>query len=440
MRLCFLADARSPIARNWIQECAGLGHDTHVISSYPCDADAIPGATIHVIPFAFTSLSKIRHNGAIGHTRSSSSAPSPLSRLLAELRSGKLVKVAEKARNWLAPLDLYPKIDKVASTIRGIKPDLVHAMRLPFEGFMAALTDPPVPLLISIWGNDLTLHAENNAVLGRLTKRALHRTNALHCDCARDLVLAERWGFDQSKPSKVLPGGGGIQLDVFERGPKDQALLRELNIPASAPVVLNPRGFRPYVRNDVFFQSIPLVLARRPDAMFLGLGMAGNPVAESWIVKLGISHCVRLLGSFDREQMASLYRLADVTVSPSNHDGTPNTLIEAMSCGCFPVAGDIESIREWVQSGVNGVLCDQNDSHSLADGIVEALNNSALRESARAINQEMIAKRAEFHAVMSDAIRFYESIVKTHRAEGSRSAGKAVQSTKPRSEPSKYPL
>lgn len=44
--------------------------------------------------------------------------------------------------------------------------------------------------------------------------------------------------------------------------------------------------------------------------------------------------------------MAYLFRLADVTVSLSEDDGTPNTLLEAVACGCFPIAGDIESVRE----------------------------------------------------------------------------------------------
>ena len=33
------------------------------------------------------------------------------------------------------------------------------------------------------------------------------------------------------------------------------------------------------------------------------------------------------------------------------HDGTPNTLLEGMACGCLPVAGDLDSIREWLKPG-----------------------------------------------------------------------------------------
>jgi len=113
----------------------------------------------------------------------------------------------------------------------------------------------------------------------------------------------------------------------------------------------------------------------------------------------------------DREQMAELFRLADVAVSPSNHDGTPNTLLEAMACGAFPVAGDIESVREWIESGQNGLLCDPNDMNALAHAMIAALTDNELRENAGVINQKLIAERAEFNSGMRRAELFYQALI-----------------------------
>ena len=49
----------------------------------------------------------------------------------------------------------------------------------------------------------------------RLTRFAMERADGLHTDCYRDQPLAQEWGFDPAKPAVVLPGGGGIQLDLF---------------------------------------------------------------------------------------------------------------------------------------------------------------------------------------------------------------------------------
>jgi glycosyltransferase involved in cell wall biosynthesis len=125
---------------------------------------------------------------------------------------------------------------------------------------------------------------------------------------------------------------------------------------------------------------------------------------------------VRLLPSVLREQMADLFRLASVAVSPSLHDGTPNTLLEAMACGCFPVAGDIESVREWITEGVNGLLCDPTKPDTLAYAIIQAIGDIGMRDTAREHNLRLIAERAEYGKVMRQAEEFYFRIVERNQA------------------------
>jgi glycosyltransferase involved in cell wall biosynthesis len=109
--------------------------------------------------------------------------------------------------------------------------------------------------------------------------------------------------------------------------------------------------------------------------------------------------------------MAEVYRRAAVLVSPSVHDGTPNTLLEGMASGCFPVAGDLESIREWITDGENGLLTDATDPVRLAESIVRALESKDLREQAAGLNAKRIAERAEYKACMSQASAFYERVI-----------------------------
>jgi glycosyltransferase involved in cell wall biosynthesis len=198
----------------------------------------------------------------------------------------------------------------------------------------------------------------------------------------------------------VIPGSGGIRTDVF--------------YPPSAsvetPLVVNPRGFRAYVRNDIFFQAIPLVLKERPDARFACAGMAGERQVLNWIEKLGVGSAVELLAPRPHAEMAELFRSAQVVVSPTTHDGTPNTLLEALACGCFPVAGDLESIREWIISGKNGLLVDAGDPSALAAAILRGLNESALRRQAAEQNAAIIAERAEYTRNMARAAEFYEKL------------------------------
>lgn len=413
MRICFIVDARSPIARNWIDHFIQRGYEVHIISTYPCSPDDLPGANLHQVPFIFSKLARVSHAGNVRAT----SSRSLLSSFLAGMRSGALSNLSLTAHLWITPLELQRHVGLVNKLLARISPDLIHAMRIPFEGVLAAKAAPAgIPLLISVWGNDFTLCARNNPLIARQTTETLARADALHCDCRRDLDLASRaWGFSDEKPATVLPGAGGIQASLFHPGKSDSALRSEFDIPANSPVVINPRGFRGYVRNDIFFQAIPQVLRQCPDAFFICTGMRGNPIAEKWIKELKIDENVRLLPLVSRDRMADLFRLARVAVSPSLHDGTPNTLLEAMACGCFPVAGDIESVREWITSGVNGLLCEPTDSHQMATALIHALKDEPMRERAREQNLSIIAERAEYNKVMQRAEEFYSQIVRYAR-------------------------
>ncbi len=387
MRILFVADGRSPIALNWIAYFIDQGHEVHLASTFPC-APAFNLAGMNTLDVAFSGLA-------------GEPAPGGGTARRAGLRRIAPIGLRTTIRQFLGPLTLPRAAGQLHEIIEKTQPDLLHAMRIPYEGMLAALAKPRVPLLVSIWGNDFTLHAPANPWLGRLTRHTLQRADAIHADCQRDIRLAWEWGFPQGRSYQVLPGGGGIQLDLFK--PSERA--------PDQPVVINPRGFRAYIRNDAFFAAIPLVLARCPEARFICPTMARETRAQTWVQEKGISGSVELLPSQSRPEMADLFRRSQVVVSPSTHDGTPNTLLEALACGCFPVVGDIESLREWITPGVNGLLVDPGDPQALADAILAALDQSDLRQRAAGHNRRMVEERANYRQVMRAAEIFYRSIM-----------------------------
>jgi glycosyltransferase involved in cell wall biosynthesis len=312
------------------------------------------------------------------------------------------LRVRTAIRHYLGPLTIARSARKLRTVIERVKPDLIHAMRIPYEGMLAADAYNGTPLLVSVWGNDFTLHAPSTRLMRHYTRWTMQVANALHTDCQRDIRLAQEWDFPAKRPTLVIPGNGGIRTEVFFPPEK---LVDE-------PVVINPRGFRAYVRNDVFFKAIPLVLEKVPEARFLCASMAGEAQAQQWIKEFGISHAVELLAPMPHAQMAEAYRRAAVLVSPSVHDGTPNTLLEGMASGCTPVAGDLESIREWITDGENGLLTDATDPHKLAESIIRALKSKDLREQAAGLNAKRIAEGAEYNTCMSQASSFYQRIIR----------------------------
>jgi glycosyltransferase involved in cell wall biosynthesis len=109
--------------------------------------------------------------------------------------------------------------------------------------------------------------------------------------------------------------------------------------------------------------------------------------------------------------MAVLFRRAQVSVSVTEHDGTPNTLLESMACGSFPVAGDLESVREWIDEGRNGLLVDPGDPGALATAVIAALRDLPLREEAGRLNAGLVAERADYAAGMEKAEATYRALL-----------------------------
>lgn len=396
MRLLFIADGRSPIALHWIDHFVNQGYEVHLASTYQCEPQ-LDLASLHILPTAFSRMSGTSTTGSIQ-------------------KRGNLIKglfktgTRTKIRQQVIPLTL-PRAAKALRRIIGkIQPDLLHALRIPYEGMLTALADPDIPMIISVWGNDFTLQAPATRLMSDYTRKAVQRTDALMADCKRDIRLAHQWGFSKERPAIVLPGGGGVPLDIFFPPVE----------PISAPVVINPRGLRAYIRNDTFFHAIPQVVDKCPEARFLCPAMQGEPQAERWIADLELENMVTLLPRLDRHEIASLFRQGAVVVSPSEHDGTPNSLIEGMACGCYPVAGDIESIQEWIRHGENGLLVDPADPQALAETILKALEDDVLRTKARIHNLQLVQERAEHGAVMGKAEVFYQMVFESTKDKKGR--------------------
>jgi glycosyltransferase involved in cell wall biosynthesis len=111
------------------------------------------------------------------------------------------------------------------------------------------------------------------------------------------------------------------------------------------------------------------------------------------------------------KELAQLLQTTAIAASPTISDGTPNSLLEAMACGAFPVASNLESIREWITPENNGLLFDPDNADELAACLEHALENIALRQQAQAVNYTIIRARADYHRVMPEVRRFYQQLV-----------------------------
>ncbi|MCX6056220.1 MAG: glycosyltransferase family 4 protein [Chloroflexi bacterium] len=385
MKLLLIADGRSPITRRWIAMLEPLDVEITLVSSYPCEKVAGVKAML-ILPLAFA-----RQSGSQAGSMSINNG----SGLIARFRP-----LAQLLRHQFGPWNLLSKVGEYRKILQDVKPDLVHALRIPFEGMIASFTPLEIPVILSSWGNDFTLHAKSTPQMASMTRRTLQRGNAFLSDVQRDIRLAHEWGFDPKKPSLVVPGNGG--LDLAELDHITSGIQR-----STPPQIINPRGLRSYVLHDTFFKSIPMVLAEFPDVKFVCASMAGQAEALYWTQKLGIAAYITLLPFVSQQELWVEFAKSQISVSISSHDGTPNSLLESMALGCLPICGNIESIREWITHGENGLLVDPKNPAELAAQIISALKDVEFQKRCAQKNRLLVQERADLESSRNKVADFY---------------------------------
>ncbi len=87
-----------------------------------------------------------------------------------------------------------------------------------------------------------------------------------------------------------------------------------------------------------------------------------------------------------RDDVESILARSDIFVLPSNWEGFPLTVLEAMRAGLPVIASDVGGVREAVVDGVTGYLIPRDDARVLAERLRLLIRDSGLRT--------MLGKRA----------------------------------------------
>src|SRR5688572_33438619 len=118
MKILFVVDARSPIAQNWIRHFVQRGDQVYIASTFACPTVDFSIKRLEIIPVAFSALKK---------------ADQP-----AGSASARTLGLRTVFKQWFGPLTIRRAAQRLRAFIAQVKPDLIHAMRIPYEGMLAA--------------------------------------------------------------------------------------------------------------------------------------------------------------------------------------------------------------------------------------------------------------------------------------------------------------
>lgn len=206
-------------------------------------------------------------------------------------------------------------------------------------------------------------------VLKQLMRLTMGRADVLTC-VSKDMVAQYRTVFRSPKHVCVY----NIVDDRDSRRRMQEPIDDQWFHDADRPLLVAAGRLAPWKGFASLIEAMSLgPAARGARLLILGDGPLRADL-ELQIKRLGLQQAVRLLGYVDNP--LKYFSHANVFVLSSEVEGMPNVLVEAMMCGCTPVATDCPTgPRELLDGGRIGYLVAPRSPRALADGILAALAN-----------------------------------------------------------------
>jgi glycosyltransferase involved in cell wall biosynthesis len=193
-----------------------------------------------------------------------------------------------------------------------------------------------------------------------------------------------RGAFGARKPVHVVPNA----LPLEEIAAAQVASRRAWQIAEDAELILFVGRFVPAKNVERLADALAIVLGHRPGAVALccGDGELWSTFRQA-VARRGLASRCRAPGH--RADVWPLMKAADVLVSPSLHEGSPNAVLEAIACGCPVALSDIPAHRE-LAGGDAAFYFPATSAEAMAQAITRALDDPGeaerrARRAARAI-------------------------------------------------------
>ncbi len=154
------------------------------------------------------------------------------------------------------------------------------------------------------------------------------------------------------------------------------------------------------------FSKFPSKLASR--LLIVGSGPMRERLVEL-VRELGIGASVEFIPATN--DVARWLHTIDVFVLPSKTEALSNSLIEAMACGCAPVASNVGGNPELIGDNQRGLLFNPGDVDSLSNALTTLLGDPDLRRRYALAARAFVEQRLTIEASVGRMASIYEEFL-----------------------------
>lgn len=283
--------------------------------------------------------------------------------------------------------------------ILDIKPDVVHSFEMQgcsYPIFKVMQECPNIKWLYSCWGNDLYYYQQFPIHLKKI-KLVLSRVNYLHTDCKRDFEIAKQLGF-QGKHVGIIPGGTGYKLQDLE----------VYKLPLEDRKMILVKGYEHHLGRGLNIVMALEAIKNQIDNYEVVVFGAHTKVID-YINSQNLNFTVFDRHGLSHDELLKIMGRSLIYVGNSISDGMPNTLLEAIVMGIFPIQSNPGEVTgEIIENGKNGFLIqDPNNINEIQQHIEEALKDDERLRNAQSINHT-ISRQLDYFLNQKKVVELYE--------------------------------
>jgi glycosyltransferase involved in cell wall biosynthesis len=208
---------------------------------------------------------------------------------------------------------------------------------------------------------------------------------------------------------KCIVMANGVDPERFSPRPRNEALLRELGIPAGALVVGFTGILRPWHGLELLIDATASMVkrGRRIFLLIVGDGPYRSSL-EGRIAELGISACVRITGRLPHEKVPEYVSLFDVAVSPrATFYASPMKVIEYMALGKPVVVPRTPNFLDIIDEGVNGVTFEDGSAAALEKTLADLSDSPGACKDLGAKSRHKVESRLNWRWNATEVCRLF---------------------------------
>lgn len=187
---------------------------------------------------------------------------------------------------------------------------------------------------------------------------------------------------------------------------KEKSSVRILfNVPQDSFVIISIGACTAIKNHEDIILSVNLVKKKFERIFYMHLGQGElNQHEQELVKKLSLEDNVKFYGQIENVRDALI--ASDLIIMPSQYEGLPISLLEAMSCGIPAVVYNVYGIKDLIKNDENGSVVDSNPE-SLARGILNLVNNVTLRKKLGEVAIQKVAEEYDMKKSIDKMVSIY---------------------------------